>query len=176
MHVLDGQKVDLRQGQPSYPQQRSDLSGKDMEVGAFMDAGDNAPDTSPTAYVHIPPLLLRVMYQQLAVTWTRVRSLQQFTESWIDREQSDLGLLLLRLQLQLVHLVFKEEVLDLEQLCPGLSYLGEVQVPKNGYDIQRMDQQQASNGSVCSMPAATAAGHTWAPATGAQMPGSSCST
>lgn len=122
------------------PQLKSELSDEDMEEGGLnMDEGDGAPDADPTAYVHIPPLLLRVMYQQLSVTRTRVRSLQQFTESWGDREQSDLGLLLLRLQL--VRVVFGEETLDLEQLCPGLGFLGEVHVPATGYDIQRMDQQ-----------------------------------
>lgn len=140
MRVLDGQMADERQERMLQPEHRSGLSNVRMEVwGLRMDEGDWSPDADPTVFVHIPPLLLRVMHQQLSVTCTRVRSLQQFMESWGDQEQSDLGLLLLRLQL--VHLVFKEETLDLEQLCPGLSFLGEVQVSENGYDIQQMDQQ-----------------------------------
>lgn len=103
------------------------------------DEGDAAPDTLPVTYVHIPPLLLRVMYQQLDAMWTTVRSLQQFPESWDDREQSDVGLLMLRMQL--AGTIFGERTMQLEELCPGLSDLGEVFIPTGNYVIHRVGEQ-----------------------------------
>ncbi|CAL8461615.1 g1146 [Coccomyxa elongata] len=48
------------------------LSSAAADVGELdMNEGDAAPDDKKTTYVHIPPLLLRVMYQQLTIfcTW-----------------------------------------------------------------------------------------------------------
>jgi hypothetical protein len=108
------------------------------------DEGEAAPDFLAVACVHIPPLLLRVMYQQLSAVWSTVRSLQQFPESWEDREQSNLGLLMLRLQL--AGSVFGERTMQLEELCPGLSTLGEVFIPTGDCVIHRVTQQLKAPG------------------------------
>ena len=104
-----------------------------------LNQGEPAPDDEPTCYVHIPPLLLRVMYQMLPIESARVRNLIQLTENWEDREQSDVGLLMLRLQL--ARTVFDEHTLPLKQLCQGLDFLGTVSIPKGHYTIHHVREQ-----------------------------------
>ncbi len=66
------------------------------------------------------------------------------------------------LRLHLVREVFNKQTLDLEELCPGLGFLGEVLVPDKGYDIQKVDQRldAASFQQLCLQPAIAGTG--WA--------------
>ena len=114
----------------------ADASTQDAEVATLL--GEQAPDLLATALVHVPPLLLRFMYKQLPLVWTRVRGLQHFLESWEDWEQSDLGLLMLRMQL--VRDVFGESCLESEELCKGLA-LGKLCIPTDDYNIYKVEQQ-----------------------------------
>lgn len=97
------------------------------------------PDSIASEFVLLPPLLLRLVYRQQKLGTVAVRSLQQWAEGWEDRELSDVGLFMLRLQL--TREVFEVETRNLEDLCPGLAFLGNVVVPTNDYVIHGISKQ-----------------------------------
>lgn len=77
----------------------SEKGGSARILAVNLGEGYPAPDCQTTSYIHISPLLLRVMSPQLETIWTRVQSLSQLGDNLWSREYSDLGLLMARLQL-----------------------------------------------------------------------------
>ena len=113
------------------------LSDKGTRTAAELDLteGQINPDARPELQVLLPPLLLRYMYAKRPQEWPLVHGLFQLIEHWQNREQSDVGLLALRLQLW--RQVFEQQSLPLEWLCPGLDSFGDVWVPLGDYNIHR---------------------------------------
>ena len=101
--------------------------------------GQINPGDRQELQVLLPPLLLRYMYTKRPHEWPLVHSLFQLTEHWQNREQSDVGLLALRLKLW--REVFQQESLPLGSLCPGLDCFGNVWIPLDDYNIHRVASQ-----------------------------------
>ena len=71
--------------------------------------------------------------------------------------------------------VFGQQTVPLEELYPGMGYLGEVVLPTDDYNIHKISKQSeqpTSRKSASSLPALPTPGHMWVQATGAQMAGS----
>jgi hypothetical protein len=117
------------------------LSDEDKSRAAALDLneGQMNPNSQQKLQVLVPPLLLRYLYFLHRDDWPLVHSLFQLIEHWQNREQSDVGLLVLRLKLW--REVFQRESLPLASLCPGLDGLGDVLIPVADYNIHQMGMQ-----------------------------------
>ena len=121
---------------------------EDLREDAY---GTEQPDAQPDQYVSLAPLLAITAQQQLEVELDRlvpVPLLQYLADDWRSREETDVGILVLKLCL--LRLVMGQEEASLSELYRELENTDHgslrIRVPEKGFRVKRIEEQMTQEG------------------------------